>query len=344
MPERVVRIAAEVGGVATEKLREIDRVADRAKMLSLNARIEAARAGEYGRGFAVVADEVGSVARTIRGLSEDLHGELAPRVSELEDLGRILVEQVRGQRLADLALNCVELIDRNLYERSCDVRWWATDSAVVDACADPDAAAVARFACQRLGVILASYTVYVDLWIADRHGRVITNGRPDRFSTVTGSQVADEPWFEQAMSTRDGTEFAVVDITTAARLGNAPVAIYAAAVRAGGRTDGEPIGALGIFFDWEAQSQAIVEGLRIAEGDRARTRAMLLDATGRVIAASDRRGVLSDHIQLRTEGRPVGFYSDADEQIVGFALTPGYETYTGLGWYGAVVQAPQQGS
>lgn len=35
--------------------------------------------------------------------------------------------------MTDLALNVVDLIDRNLYERSCDVRWWATDSAVVQA-------------------------------------------------------------------------------------------------------------------------------------------------------------------------------------------------------------------
>ena len=30
-------------------------------------------------------------------------------------------------------LTNIDLIDRNLYERSCDVRWWATDSSVVDA-------------------------------------------------------------------------------------------------------------------------------------------------------------------------------------------------------------------
>ena len=34
--------------------------------------------------------------------------------------------------MVDLALNAIEFIDRNLYERTCDVRWWATDSAVVD--------------------------------------------------------------------------------------------------------------------------------------------------------------------------------------------------------------------
>ena len=30
----------------------------------------------------------------------------------------------------------IDLIDRNLYERTCDVRWWATDSAMVAAAAE----------------------------------------------------------------------------------------------------------------------------------------------------------------------------------------------------------------
>lgn len=340
MPERVARIAQEVSGLATGKLREIDSVADATRMLALNALIQAAHAGEHGRSFAVVADEVGRVASNIRALSKSLHSELTPRIGELDALGRSLVEQVRGRRLADLALNCVELIDRNLYERSCDVRWWATDSAVVDVCTDPLAEGHVEFASRRLGVILASYTVYLDLWVADRDGNVIAHGRPDRYANVLGQRVGRQPWFQQAMATHDGTDFAVADITVAPALGGAPVATYATAIRAGGDTHGEPIGALGIFFEWESQSQAIVEGVRLADDECNRTRVMLLDASGRIIASSDHRGVLTEHLQLRTEGRPAGFYTDESGAVVGFALTPGYETYAGLGWYGAIIQQP----
>ncbi|MFK5283867.1 hypothetical protein ACI3PL_30250, partial [Lacticaseibacillus paracasei] len=72
---------------------------------------------------------------------------------------------------------------RNLYERTCDVRWWATDSAIVNALHELDGP-TAAYASQRLRVILNAYTVYHDLVICDREGKVIANGRPDIYGSV----------------------------------------------------------------------------------------------------------------------------------------------------------------
>lgn len=337
MPHRVVTLAREVSSITTERLEAIGSVGDRTKMLGLNARIQAAHAGDHGRAFSVVADDIRGVADDLRSLSADLHEALAPRLRGLDQLARQLVEEVPGRRAADLALNAVELIDRNLYERSCDVRWWATDAAVVDACADRADTARSSFAGRRLGVILDSYTVYLDLWLADADGRVIAHGRPERYPGVLGADVSASSWFTAAMATADGGAYAVDDVAREARLGGAAVATYATAVRAGGTTDGEAIGALGIFFDWEPQAQAILDGLRLSDEERERTRALLLDADGRVLAASDRTGVLDDRVTLATDGAATGYYRDGD-RLVGFAETPGYETYEGLGWRGVLIQ------
>jgi hypothetical protein len=354
VPERVVKIANEVTSITADKLRRIDRVASATKILAINALIEASHAGNHGRGFSVVAHEVSSVADEVRQLSETLSAEIAPCVRGLDELGHDLVEQVRGQRLTDLARNIIELIDRNLYERSCDVRWWATDSSVVDACDSADDAHLAARASERLAVILASYTVYLDLWVADVDGRVIAHGRPERYHGVLGTDVSRSSWFRNALSTADGGEFAVDDITPNAALGNAPVATYATAIRRSGAVDGVPIGALGIFFDWGPQAQAIVEGVRLSGEEWQRTRCLLLDANGTVIAASDGRGVLQERVDLHSRPLPAtsspgrsgqissdaGFYTDGHGAVVGFSLTPGYETYRGLGWYGAIIQQP----
>ncbi|WP_304610694.1 methyl-accepting chemotaxis protein [Modestobacter sp. L9-4] len=339
MPERVVALAGKVQAQSSSRLQELDTIARLTRMLALNALVEAARAGEAGRGFAVVAEEVKQIAERAAAISTGLTEELGPTVAELQQLGAELVSQVRGQRLADLALTAIELVDRNLYERTCDVRWWATDAAVVDAAtAAAPAGPEARTASRRLAVILRNYTVYLDLWITDRSGRVLANAAPDRWPGVVGSDVSGERWFTDAMATADGDAYAVEDVTASAALGST-VATYATAVRRGGETDGEVVGALGVFFDWAPQTAAILAGLRLDDDERARTRALLLDADGLVLAASDGAGVLSERVELRTGGAASGHHPDG-ARTVGFARTPGYETYAGLGWYGALVQSP----
>jgi hypothetical protein len=341
VPERVVALTEQVATIANEKVERIQTVTQRTKLLAINALIEAAHAGERGKGFAVVAQEVGQVSDEIKELSDSLTQELAPRLDDLQALGHQLVQQVRGGRLADVALNMIEIMDRNLYERSCDVRWWATDSAMVDCCATPSPAASA-YASKRLGVILDAYTVYLDLWVADRNGNVIASGRPDRYPDVQSTNVSNESWFRQAMGTKSGDDFVVADVSRNSKLNNSEVATYATAIRAGGEADGEVIGALGIFFDWAPQARTIVEGVRMTDEERGRTRAMLIDSDFRILASSDGQGVLRETYPLQTNQGSMGYYSDAEGNVVGYSLTPGYETYTGLGWYGVIQQSPPQ--
>ena len=318
--------------VTSQKVRDIRQVTSKLRILALNALIEAKHAGDKGAGFSVVADEVRNISAEVEGLAKDLGNEIVT----LEDLTQKMAQQSQGARLTDLALNAVEIIDRNLYERTCDVRWWATDSAVVDQAAAPSPERQAH-AAHRLGVILDSYTVYLDLWLCDLDGNVIANGRPDRHF-VTGRNVHDALWFQRALHLRSGTEFAVADITTEPLLRNAQVATYATGVRAGGSVRGELIGVLGIHFDWQPQAMSVVEGVRINDDEKDTTRVLLTDANGLVIAASDGKGILSEHFRLRTEGKMSGHYVDASGQMVAFHRTPGYETYDGLGWYGVIIQ------
>ncbi|GAB3444631.1 methyl-accepting chemotaxis protein [Insolitispirillum peregrinum] len=337
--ERIVELAEKVSYLTESKMSQIHAITGSVRMLALNALIEAHRAGDHGRGFAVVASEVKSISQAISSVANELQQELVGSASDLSSLGRGLVEHVRGTRLADLALNMIEIIDRNLYERSCDVRWWATDSAVVDAVQQPSAA-TSRRASQRLGVILSSYTVYLDLWVIDADGRVVANGRPDRYPGVLGRSVQQARWFTQAMATRDGGDFIVDDVCASDLLGGAQVATYATAIRQDGEVDGAPQGVLAIFFDWEPQARAVVQGVRLSEEEKSSTRCLLVDSTGLVIASSDNKGVLSERVGLPASKQAIGHTVRHDSAVMGYALTPGYETYRGLGWYGVIVQTP----
>ncbi len=128
-PERILELSERLSAVAGEKIGEIAYVNRSAKMLAINALIVAARAGEAGRGFAIVAEEFKTISTQIDVVAAALESQVRADLDELTAIGGAILGHLRGQRLADLALNAIEIIDRNLYERTCDVRWWATDSA-----------------------------------------------------------------------------------------------------------------------------------------------------------------------------------------------------------------------
>ena len=335
----VAEAADALSSLTDAHIQIIQSITGRMRILALNALIEAARAGQHGLGFSVVAGEVRHVSTQIADLAAELQQNLGGRIGALKEATGQVAAQARSERLVDLALNAIEIADRNLYERTCDVRWWATDAAVVD-CAAAPATATIDYASKRLSVILSSYTVYLDLWLCDLAGRVIANGRPDRYQVV-GAQVGNEPWYARGRELVSGEDYAVGDISACALLGNAQVATYVASVREGGDPHGKPLGVLAVHFDWEPQARAIVQGVRLTPEEASRTRVMLVDAARRVIAASDGKGILTSDFPLKAEGRPSGSYTDAAGRLVAFHLTPGYETYRGLGWYGVIEQMSQ---
>jgi hypothetical protein len=331
----IARLTAEVNQIACEKTKSIQHITNQMKMLALNALIESSRAGVHGAGFAVVAQEVRSVGQQVEGIARELETQLTKRTGNLMSSIERMTERSRGERMVDLSLNAIELIDRNLYERTCDVRWWATDSAVVDGAAASGAATVSHVS-ERLGVILAAYTVYLDLWLCDLDGNVLASGRPDRFDVI-GQNVAGTKWFREARGLRSGDDYVAGDVECQPLLANAQVATYCASVRADGKVNGKPIGVLAIHFDWQSQARAIVQGVRVGAADKARV--LLVDSNFRVIAASDGQGLLTERVPLSLEQRRSGFYHDRSGALVAFHATPGYETYKGLGWFGVIIGA-----
>jgi len=327
--DNVAALSRWIEEITVSRVRDIKGITLETRLLGLNAAIEAAHVGEAGRGFAIVAGRVREVSDRVEELATTLQQELG-------DLGQRLrqaLHQARGERLSDLALNVIETMDRNLYERTCDVRWWATESAVVQAL-DNGGSVALDAARQRLGIILDTYTVYLDIWLIDAQGRVQANGRAGAYPQAEGRSVAGEPWFAEALAGRP-EEYSVGDVQPVAALDGRPAAIYAAAVY--DEQVDEATGVLAVFFDWAKQASAIVEGVRLSAGED-RVRCLIVDARQRVIA-SNRGPAEGEYMLLQEQAR--GYY-EHDGALVGYARTPGYETYPGLGWH-AVLVDPQAG-
>jgi hypothetical protein len=333
MHNDILKLAYEVSSITEKKVVSIDTVVRQARFLAINTRIEAARAGAGGTAFSVFADEMRDVATTITAISAELRAAISESTARLAETGSRLVIATKGARFADLALNVIDIIDRNLYERSCDVRWWATDSAVVAALEAGDEESL-RHATGRLRIILNSYTVYLDLCIVDRSGVVVACGRPDLYPRAVGQNFSQASWFRDAMQTRSGDEYAAGGVQHVPALNGAAAATYATAIRQGGHLNGRILGVLGILFDWTPQSSAVVTGVRLTPEEQSSTRVMIVDAHYHILAASDGAQTLSDTYPLEPTGS-AGFYVKGN-CLVAYALTPGYETYKGLGWYGVI--------
>jgi len=308
------------------------RITSQVTILALNATIEAARAGDAGRGFAVVATEVKHLAAQAADTSKEL-GAIRSQTSELQ---RRFTEK-ECDRLSEMSQTLVQLIVRNLYERTADVRWWATDDALFRCLVSLDRASIDH-AVERLGLINRFYSVYLNLILVGMDGKIIACSQPAKYPRVTGADISKLSWFQKAMATRSGDQYVADDISHDSLHDDKLVAVYATGVRKEGKIDGKIVGVLGVIFDWEDQATTIVRTEpTLSEDSWKRSRVLLLDQNMRVIAASDNKGILLPFM-LEHKGQQKGHYFNVDHELIAFAKTLGYQEYDGLGWYAVIAQ------
>lgn len=337
----VVELSRRMQQHVVQAIDDIARINRATHMLSMNARVEAARAGETGRGFAVVAEELTRLSGEMKGAADQVIQRSQTIGGELDKVIGDLSTRVRENRLCDLALNAIDIVDRNLYERSCDVRWWATDSAVVQCMEEISAERVAH-ASRRLGQILDSYTVYLDLVLADLEGNVVANGRPRKYRSV-GHNVAQTTWFRSALATADSTHFGFESMHQSELAQQERVLVYSCVIRKDGDVRGKPLGVLGILFNWNGLGQVVVKQVPLSGAEKQHTRAYLTDASGLILADSTDRSVGErltiaglDKLFRQLRGAQQT-HLGARKVLVAQAASPGFETYR-TGWHGVLVR------
>lgn len=303
------------------------------KLISLNGIVFASKLGKRGVALGPVFDQITETGDFATSKMEELLREMA--------IGELLLNL---KTLETFSKQAIDLIDRNLFERSAAIRWWSTDQYLWRALQDPSEDNQLA-AAHRLRDINSSYSMYRNLILADRMGRILTASTPELIPEVKEIRVADHPWFVRAMRSKKSSDYAVQDVgeTTLERGSNRSL-IYSGGVRQDGKRSGDCIGVLGSLFDWVTESGKILKTCLPKDKNGKRIAGCVAFYTNRdseVIETTDANLVpLSVVPELPNEHRELKPGQSASgviqlcgsPYIIGSSQSKGYREYQGLGW------------
>ncbi len=255
-------------------------------------------------------------------------------------LGQLGLETLRKtvQNIKAKAQVVVDIVIRNLFERTADIGFLSTDDDIraflshTDNDLNDQNHSTLEFnhshIIQRFKEYVAKYSVYFDIILLDTHGNV--KARLDQNYNV---QHSNDSFIQDALST--SKEYVEIYRETDLLPGEGDSLIYAYRIQESNNSQAKSIGVLALCFRFQNEMKGIFSKLHNAKEWGVLT---LLDKTGKVIASSD-----EEHIRI---GAQMELALDGDFNIARFAgreylaktcETGGYEGYMGLGWFGHVM-------
>jgi chemotaxis signal transduction protein len=294
-----------------------------------NGNVRLASRPESGSGFAkALLREIGNAGRRTQETFEHSIADLQSTVASATSHSAKL--------LAELA---VDILDRNLYERANDCRWWALNATLIEYLrserSDSERAA------EVLRHINSLYTVYDSIVLFDASGCILAVSNP-KYARVIG-KICNETWVRATLSLRDPQAFAVSGFAPSELYDNRPTVIFGAAI---GIERGQAIGGIGIVFDSEPQFSAMLKDAlpRAASGELAPgCIGLFVDSAKRVISATALFAP-GEAVDLPIE--LLGRSKDAASHVVEYrgsyyaasiCATSGYREYTGMGATGIIL-------
>jgi len=176
--------------------------------------------------------------------------------SSLSNLNQTIMASIikNGEFLSSLA---IDIMDRNLYERANDCRWWALTSFFREALDDQNSIAYKK---EEITAILKYindlYTVYTNLLIFDKDGKIIAVSNPKEEYLV--GKILTQEWLSKTFTLKDTSKYCVSKFEKTPLYNNEPTYIYSAAIRS---LKNESIinGGIAVVFDSTPEFHAMLE-------------------------------------------------------------------------------------
>lgn len=227
----------------------------------------------------------------------------------------------------------VDLLDRNLYERSDDCRWWALTPELRQALSAPQwTDAQAQQVTAILRYINALYTVYTRLFVYDAEGCIVASAElDDQVGAGVAGERLDALTLSRVRALRTEQDYYVTPFGPDPFYGGQPTYTYHAAVRDPLRPD-RVVGGVGIVFNAAPEFSAM---LRSGIGERTGMQALFVDRAGKVIASTDPAMPVGGLLNLGAEARQLpagGSLSRVEVRggsytIMGSAASRGYREF-----------------
>lgn len=311
----------KIGLKLKESMREIELVVDAVnannravKLLAVNASIQAGLAGADGEGFSIIANEVAHLAR--KSL------EFVDEVNDTTDSLRNAVDQSISLRLVDAAGDAMSKVDRNLFERYCDIQAWSTFDKISSLLEGKVSQDVCLTLLENIHRI---YEVYHDIYVLDLDGKVLATAVNH---TLHGHNFATKEWFTAAAS---GSTF-YSDIYVSDTL-KCPIITFSAPVY---DAQNQIRGVICSRFNCGFLDQIIRATITDSKSST-----YLLNTKGLVVGSKDGQGILDNsfaHLALFRESQEQhGLLHETDKKTnrefaYGFSSSKGYNTYKGQPW------------
>lgn len=338
---RVVEVATMMVDQTRKSTKDIANVNTEVDILAINAAIESARIGEQGRGFGVISDNMRNLSKKTGTITKELEQKLHEFELNLTELQKNTQEQKNqtiGTRLSDLSLTNIDLIDRNLFERTADVRWWAASGKLVRTIKEKSSDTISD-ACHSLSKILGAYTVYHDIVLCDTNGKIIANGA-SKYDSID-KDVSNTEWFQTGINA-DNNGYGFQSVHKSSIADNKTVLVYSAPIY-DSKNNNEICGVLGAIFDWTDLSQTILNGTPLSKEEMQNSRICIVDDSGLVLADTEELQ-LQDTISIpkmeKIFSEKKGFvFSKVGDVISCYAhsQSPGYQKYK-TGWHSLIIQ------
>jgi chemotaxis signal transduction protein len=222
----------------------------------------------------------------------------------------------------------IDVMDRNLYERANDCRWWALNATFRRVLNEQSIAADDAARCADiLAYINNLYTVYENLVLFDARGTVIAVSR-DLHRGLVGQRLDDE-WVSRTLSITSSQGYVVSDFVPTRLYGGRSTYIYAAAVR--DPANEVAVGGIAIVFDAAPQFSAMLTDALPRDGEGqvvASSFAVFVDAGGRVLVSSADMFAIGSLFPVVASGGGTRILAiDGRHYAIGTTATAGYREF-----------------